>query len=92
MDIRDIHLNRLRAAEEQFRMACTTHLAVSNGVQPLDVPVEWVFGRHRVSYEDFGLRPDQADYAASLLEMTATFVLASTVRDALVALFPTPKS
>lgn len=88
MGIRDIHLNRLRAAEQQFRMACTTHLAVSNGVQPLDVPVEWAFGRHRVSYEDFGLRSDQADYAASLLEMTATFVLASTVRDALVALFP----
>jgi hypothetical protein len=88
MDIRDVHLKRLRAAEQQFRMACTMHLAVSNGVQTLDVPVEWVFGRHRVSYEDFGLRSEQADYAASLLEMTATFVLASTVRDALVALFP----
>lgn len=91
MDIRDVHLNRLRLAEQQFRLACTAHLAVSNGVQPLDVPVEWVFGRHRVSYEDFGLRQDQAAYAASLLEMTATFIVASTIRDALVVLFPDTK-
>jgi hypothetical protein len=64
---------------------------VSNGVQTLDVPVEWTFGRHRVSYEDFGLRQDQADYVAPLLEMTATLVITSAVRDALVALFRDPK-
>lgn len=91
MDNRDTHLNRLRLAEQQFRLACTVHLAVSNGVQTLDVPVEWVFGRLRVSYEDFGLRQDQAIYAASQLEMTATFVIASAIRDALVKLFPDTK-
>jgi hypothetical protein len=90
LEIRDAHLGRLRLAEQQFRLACTVNLAVSNDVQTLDVPVEWVFG-HRVSYQEFGLRRDQADYAASQLEMTATLVMASTVRDTLVELFPGTK-
>jgi hypothetical protein len=46
MDIREQHLNRLKLAEQQFRLACTGHLAVANGLQTLDVPVEWTFGRH----------------------------------------------
>lgn len=78
-------------AEQQFRLACTVHLAVANGIQTLDVPIEWTFGRHRVSYEDFGLRVDQADYAALHLEMTATFVVAAVVRDAIGELFSNPK-
>lgn len=92
MDIREQHLNRLKLAEQQFRLACTVNLAVANGVQTLDVPVEWTFGRHHVSYEDFGLRPDQADYAALHLEMAATHIVAGVVRDAIVALFPVPKA
>lgn len=92
MDDRERHLNRLKLAEQQFRLACTVHLAVTNGVQTLDVPVEWAFGRHRVSYEDFGLRPDQADYAALQLELTATFVVTGVIRDALVGLFENPKA
>jgi hypothetical protein len=91
MDEREKHLNRLMLAEQQFRLACTVNLAVTNGVQTLDVPVEWVFGRHRVSYEDFGLRPGQAEFAASQLETTATFVIAGAIRDTLIALFPNPK-
>jgi hypothetical protein len=92
MDERDQHLNRLKLAEQQFRLACTVNLAVTNYVQTLDVPVLWTFGRHKVSYEDFGLRKDQAEGAASQLEMTATFVIAAAIRDAIVALFETPKS
>ena len=92
MDIREDHLTRLRLAEQQFRLACTVHLAVANGVQTLDVPVEWTFGKHRASYADFGLRQDQADYSASVLETSATYILASVTRDALVALFEDPKS
>ncbi len=91
VDARERHLNRLRLAEQQFRLACTVHLAVTNGVQTLDVPIEWTFGRHRVSYEDFGLRVDQADYAALHLEMTATLVVAAAVRDAVGGLFNNPK-
>ncbi len=92
MDIRPTHINRLKLAEQQFRLACTVHLALANDVQTLDVPVEWTFGRHRVSYDDFGLRHDQADLAASLLELTATLVLSGTIRDAIAELFPNAKS
>lgn len=87
----EAYINPLKLAEHQFRLACTVHLGVSNGVQSLDVPVEWTFGCHRVSYEDFGLRSDQAELAASQLEMTATLVVAGAIRDAIVGLFPAPK-
>ena len=92
MDARDEHLGKLKIAEQQFRLACTVHLAVCNGVQTLDTPLEWAFGKHRVHHENFGLRPDQAEIAAHQIELTATFVMASTIRDALGALIPNPKS
>jgi hypothetical protein len=79
-------------AELQFRLACTVNLAVANEVQTLDVPVLWVFGRHAVSYQDFGLRRDQADYAAAQLEMTATLVVASAIRDVVVEAFPNARN
>lgn len=85
---RDALLNRLKLAEQQFRLACTVHLAVINDAQTLDVPVEWSFGKHRVSYADFGLRQDQAPLAAYALEETAMLVLAGAVRDTIVGLFP----
>jgi hypothetical protein len=92
MDSKEKHVNRIKLAEQQFRLACTVHLAAINDVQTLDVPVEWTFGKHRVSYQDFGLRPDQAPLAAHALEETAMLVLTSAVRDAIVALFPNPKA
>jgi hypothetical protein len=67
-------------------------LAVANNVQTLDVSVVWTFGRHSVSYEDFGLRSDQAGFAAACLEMTATFIVAAAIRDALVGCFPNPRN
>ncbi len=92
MDDREALLKKLIVAEQQFRLACTVNLAVSNNVQTFDVPVEWTFGKHRVSYEDFGLRADQAELAASHLEMTATFVICAAIRDALIGYFSDPKS
>lgn len=86
MDERETHLNCLRLAEQQFRLACTVNLAVANKIQTLDVPVEWAFGKHKVSYRDFGLRKDQADYAAALMEMTATFAISSAILNAVCAL------
>ena len=85
-------LNGLKLAEHAFRLACTVHLAIANDVQTLDVPVEWTFGKHRVSYADFGLRSDQADLAALQLEMTATFVLVGAIREALLHFFSNPKA
>lgn len=92
MDDREKHLNRLRLAEQQFRLACTVNLAVINGVQTLDVPVEWTFGRHRVSYDIFGLRSDQADLAAAAMEATTTLMIAVAVLDAIKALIPGAKT
>lgn len=89
---KETYVNRIKLAEQQFRLACTVHLAVVNDAQTLDAPVEWTFGRHRVSYQDFALRRDQAPLAAHALEETAMLVLASAVRDAITALFPNPKA
>jgi hypothetical protein len=89
---REKHINRLKIAEQQFRLACAVRLAISNGVQPLDVPVEWTFGAHRVSYEDFGLRFDQAPLAAKALAESAMFILVCTILDAIKSTFPNPKA
>lgn len=88
---REALVAKLRLAEQQFRLACTVNLAVANDVQTLDVPVEWTFEKYRVSYDDFGLRVDQAELVAPLLEMTATFILCAAIRDALIAHYPNPK-
>lgn len=90
--IASLSIKKLMLAEQQFRLAYTVNLAVANKVQTLDVPVVWTFGTHRVLYEDFGLRADQADLAAAHLEMTATFVIAAAIRDVLVGWFPNPKN
>ncbi|HNS85504.1 MAG TPA: hypothetical protein PKH09_01295 [Parvularculaceae bacterium] len=86
------HAGRLKIAEQQFRLAATVNLAVTNGVQTLDVPVKWTFGQHSVRYEDFGLRPDQAPLAAACLEHTAVLAMSGVIRDAIVALFEDPKN
>ncbi len=91
MDTKEEYIARLKIAEHQFRLACTVHLAVLHEQQPLDVPVRWTFGKHQVSYEEFGLRPDQAPLAASALEHTAMLVLCSTIRDVVQNLFSNPK-
>ena len=76
------HVNLLKLAEQQFRLACTVHFALATGTLSLDVPIEWTFGRHRTDYKEFGLRPDQAEYAAPALESIFTFVMASAIAEA----------
>lgn len=88
---REALLNRLKLAEQQFRLACTVRLAIVNDIQTLDVPVTWSFGQHSVSYVDFGLRRDQVPLAGMALEETAVFVLVSAIRDAIVGSFLNPK-
>jgi hypothetical protein len=88
----EIHINRLRQAEQQFRLAATVNLAVTFGVQSLDVPIEWTYEKFRVSHQDFGLRQDQAEYAAAQLEWTTVFIIAGAVRDALIHRFGDPKN
>jgi hypothetical protein len=76
------HVNLLKVAEQQFRFACTAHFALAAGTLCLDVPIEWTFGHHRTDYKEFGLRPDQAAYAASALECISTFAMASVIAEA----------
>ena len=91
MENHESHVNRIRLAEQQFRLACTVHPAVTIKTQPLDVPMEWTFGKHRVSYADFGLRSDQAPEAALALKRSAMYILASTILSVIKAVFPNPK-
>ncbi len=77
------HTQLLKLAEQQFRFACTAHFALASGTLSLDVPIEWTFGRHRTSYQEFALRPDQAEYAAPALEYVSTFTMASAIAEAI---------
>lgn len=86
------HIDRLFAAELQFRLASAVRLAVTEKDQPLDLPKEWVHGKHRVYYDEVALRQDQADYAARNLQRSATYLMAVAIKDAIKATFSDPKT
>lgn len=92
MDDRENHIEQLFIAELQFRLASAVRLATTLNVQPVDLPVEWTHGQHRVTYDEIALRPDQADFAASFLHRSATFLLAVAIKDAVRAVVPDPKA
>ncbi len=92
MSERQKHIDQLFTAELQFRLASAVRLATTRKVQPLDLPIEWTHGRHRVKYEEIALRPDQADYAACFLHRSATYLMAVAMKDAIRAVVPSPKS
>lgn len=92
MNERSRYVAQLFTAEVQFRLASAVRLATTRNVQPLDLPVDWTYGQHRVKYEEVALRPDQADYAACFLHRSATFLMAVAVKDALRAVVPDPKT
>jgi len=89
---REHHIQQLFTAELQFRLASAVRLAVTGKHQPLDLPVEWVHGQHRVRYEEIALRQDQADYAADYLQRSATYLMAVAMKDAIRAVVPDPKA
>lgn len=92
MTDREHHLGQLFTAELQFRLASAVRLAVIGKRQPLDLPTEWVHGRHRVRYEEIALRQDQADYAADFLQRSATYLMAVAMKDAIRAVISDPKT
>ncbi len=92
MSDRDKHIQLLFAAELQFRLASAVRLATTLEVQPLDLPMEWAYGKHRVTYEEVALRPDQADYAADFLHRSATFLMAVAMKDAILAVVHDPRT
>ncbi|MFV8603747.1 hypothetical protein ACNRDG_05420 [Ralstonia pseudosolanacearum] len=88
----DEHVGRLFTAELQFRLASAVQLAVIGERQPLDLPVEWTHGQHRVTYEEIALRQDQAEYASFFLHRSATYLMAVAMKDAIRAAVPNPKN
>jgi urease accessory protein UreH len=84
----ETHIQHLFAAELQFRLASAVRLTTTMTQQPLDLPMEWTHGQHRVWYEEIALRQDQADYAAFLLHRSATYTMAVAIKDAIEAVAP----
>lgn len=82
----------LHTSELQFRLASAVRLATSMEIQPLDLPVVWTHGKHRVSYREIALRQDQGDFAAWCLQRTATYMLAMAVKDAIRTAVADPKN
>lgn len=92
MTDREHHIGQLFTAELQFRLASAVRLAVTGNRQPLDLPMEWTHGEHRVRYDEIALRQDQADYAAAFLQRSATYLMAVAMKDAIRAVVPDPKA
>jgi hypothetical protein len=92
MSDHESHIEELSTAELQFRLASAVRLAVTGNRQPLDLPMEWTHGKHRVWYEEIALRQDQADYAACFLQRSATYLMATAMKNAIVASVPDPKT
>ena len=76
------HMNLLKLAEQQFRLACNVRVHATLKTLPLDAPVSQSFGRHTSTWQEFGLRQDQVEYAAPTLEFVSTFVMSSAMRQA----------
>ena len=92
MSDRETHIQQLFTAELQFRLASAVRLAVTGNRQPLDLPMEWTHGQHRVRYEEIALRQDQADYAACFLHRSATYLMAIAMKDSIRAIVVNPKT
>jgi hypothetical protein len=83
-------IEQLFASELQFRLASAVRLATTMKKQPLDCPIEWVYGKHRVKYNEVALREDQAEYASWLLHQSATFLMATEIKNAIIAVMKDP--
>lgn len=92
MDDLKSHISNLFTAELQFRLASAVRLATTLQCQPLDLPMEWTHGQHRVQYSEIALREDQADFAADFLHRSATYLMAVAIKDAIRAAETDPKN
>jgi hypothetical protein len=82
------HLNHLFDAELQFRLTAAVRIAVTGHRQPLDFPDVWTYAHVSVTYEELALRQEQAEYAAQLIQHSATLTMALAVKDAIEAVIP----
>ena len=82
----------LKLSELQFRLSKTVRLAITLEKQSLDTPTQMSFGKHIVLYEEIALNEDQSHIAAQYLEQTATYLMAMTIKEALVKIYIDPKN
>lgn len=85
---REKHIGYLFDAELQFRLTAAVRIAVTQDRQPLDFPQLWTHGKYSVSYDEMALRHDQAEYAAHVIQHSATLTMAVAVKDAIEAVAP----
>jgi hypothetical protein len=86
MATREDHIRYLFDAELQFRLTSAVRIAVTGQRQPLDLPELWTHGKYAVRYEEIALRQDQAEYAAQIIQHSATLTMAVAVKDAIEAI------
>ncbi|MBZ0123578.1 MAG: hypothetical protein K8F31_06795 [Roseovarius sp.] len=86
------HINLLKLAEQQFRLACIVKVHATLETLPLDAPISQSFGRHTSTWDEFGLRQDQVEYAAPTLEFVSTFVMSSAMRQAFAEHVPNARN
>jgi hypothetical protein len=85
------HIQLLKLAEQQFRLACIVAMHATLETLPLDAPVEQTYGDHRTTWDEFGLRQEQVEYAAPALQFVSTFVMSSAMRQAFADHVPNAK-
>ena len=83
-------ISQLFAAELQFRLACAVKIATDLKEQPLNVPTDWSYGKHNVKHNEIALRQDQAEYAAWHLRNSTTFLMATEIKNAIIAFTSKP--
>jgi hypothetical protein len=83
MSTREDHIRYLFDAELQFRLTSAVRIAVTGQRQPLDLPELWTHGKYAIRYEEIALWQDQAEYAAQVIQHSATLTMAVAVKDAI---------
>jgi hypothetical protein len=91
MENNTVQIRLLKAAELQFRLASAVRSATATKRQPLDLPLVWSHGKHKVEYDEIALTPEEADYAACSLHRAAIYLMAAQIRDAVISTVPNAK-
>jgi len=91
MEDNTVQIRLLKAAELQFRLASAVRLATTTKRQPLDLPLVWTHGKHKVEYDEIALTPEEADYAACSLHRAAIYLMAAQIREAVISAVPNAK-
>lgn len=81
-------IHYLFLSELQFRLASAVRLATTMNRQPLDLPIEWSHGEQQIKYEEIALRQDQAECASEFLQLSCTYIMAVTVKEAIKYIVP----